>query len=425
MRNFLQRLKTEKERTAFYALSLLVILAYHVLYDLSYGDMVSTYGGILARGSEYLPEDRSIWAAILDYSYSHYMTWSSRNIIEACMIVIGRLPNWMYMALDVALDMQILWCMDELTGMLTGRLHASSGRYLLLGLFAASYPMCVMSTAGWVATTMNYTWVLAAGLYVAVACFRLVERDDNVHDGRRFVPSYLLALAASFYAFNHELFAGFFFIFFITLLIYILTNNALRDEPAHLKLNPAAYAFPAIDVIELIFIARCPGNSARRIAEANDYLMEYFGYSIWQKLEEGLICLLKTLRYAWPTALILAAILIAALIQAAGSRDTQGEDRRLSDRLPELILIAGSLTAGLATRVILGFSLAFMLSGERTSIFLVFDLMLIGMAVYEKRIAKGADELPARSRWLKPACLLLIAVLVLNNLLMIHSGVRF
>lgn len=160
--------KINKERCLFFLLGILILILYHVKYDLSYGDVVNVYGSVLHRGSEYFPVDGNVFEGIYNFTVFHYFNWSSRNLIEIILIVVSSLPTICWHVLDVTAVLLIGYCLEQLVG-----IRSTKIKYLSIFSFLMMYQVITMRSAGWIATTINYSWVAAAGLYMYLVISRL------------------------------------------------------------------------------------------------------------------------------------------------------------------------------------------------------------------------------------------------------------
>lgn len=155
-------------RCLFYFLGLLILIIYHMQYDLSYGDVVNVYGPVLQRGSEYFPVDGNVFQGIYNFTVFHYLNWSSRSLIEIILIVVGALPAICWHILDILSVLLIGYCMEQLVCIQDKRI-----KYFSIFSVLMMYQVITMRSAGWIATTVNYSWVAAAGLYMYLVMQRL------------------------------------------------------------------------------------------------------------------------------------------------------------------------------------------------------------------------------------------------------------
>lgn len=173
-----------------------VLIVIHQHMDLSFGDAADTYSKILKRGqSTVFPKDGNIVSACVDFMVSHYKEWSSRSVIEFVMICVAALPLLCWHILDIAV---MLLGAYSLVRLLDIDKQSSLYPYVFLFTILMMYPFNHMETAGWIATTINYSWVLALGLY-SLTVVKEIWQEKPVSKLR-----YVLAMLAAAFAMNQK-----------------------------------------------------------------------------------------------------------------------------------------------------------------------------------------------------------------------------
>lgn len=157
-----------KYRVLFYLLGVGILILYHMRFNLAYGDVENIYGQVLKRGSEYFPENGNVFEAIFNFTKFHYLRWSSRNVIEIVLIVVGVMPQICWHILDILMVVLIGYCLEKLTLIQNQKI-----KYMSIFTFLMMYQISTMSSAGWIATTINYSWVVAMGLYTVLVMQRI------------------------------------------------------------------------------------------------------------------------------------------------------------------------------------------------------------------------------------------------------------
>lgn len=407
-------------RTLFYLAGFLAVVLYHFKFDLSYGDVVNSYGKVLKRGSEYFPKDGNVLEAIYNFTRFHYTRWSSRSVIEVVLIIVGALPTIWWHVLDIGMVALMGHCLEGLAPIKDEKI-----KYMGIFSFLMMYYIINMRSAGWIAVTINYSWVAAAALYM----FLVVQR---IRGGEKAVSkaSYALALLAALYAMNQEQMCG-----MSLLVLGIFLAKDIWDK----KFKKSILPFLMLNLAEFVWIITCPGNEGRAYTEIAAYYPIYGEYSFIHKVYEGVCSLLKALFDMWGMAIITSAciLLLAYLIfQKKGPAlfkiaavvplcyivmkfaytkamlalgrplNILFVDYRLSvpaaalgclvlacvlaacwyatRGMGEQLVFFGVLGSAAATKVVLGFSLAFLMSGERTSIFLAFTLIVAALFLIGK-----------------------------------------
>lgn len=128
------------------------MVLYHMRYDLSFGDAVDYFALVLQRRNWRFPSDGTVWDVVRNFTVFHYLNWSSRSLIELVLIVVSILPALCWHVLDILAVLCIGYCMERLVRIQDGRI-----KYLSIFSFLMTYQIMSMSSAGWIATTINYS----------------------------------------------------------------------------------------------------------------------------------------------------------------------------------------------------------------------------------------------------------------------------
>ena len=209
------------------------------------------------------------------------------------------------------------------------------------------------------------------------------------------------------------------------------------------NLHTMVLPFWVINVIEFVIIATCPGNDCRLETETAAYYPVYAEFSFAGKVRMGIASLLQSVFTKNHVVLVMFAglfmilyimhknkksvfmqVLVALVIGYSVIRNVfvkygvmnalfppYYRDSKIASLVGLVVLFAlfvvlvyllkeyecgklaiVSLIAAVATKVVLGFSLAFMVSGERTSIFLAITIMIVVLYVVQKKEAVIAND---------------------------------
>lgn len=136
-----------------------------------------------------------------------------------------------------------------------------------------AYPLNKMASAGWAATTVNYMWPLATGLFALIPI-------RKIWDGEKIKPyEYILYTIALVFAGNAEISCAILvgsYILFTSL--YVLKNK---------KINSYMIVQTIIIIASLIFILTCPGNHARNNTEISNLFKDMNTLSFFDKVGLG------------------------------------------------------------------------------------------------------------------------------------------
>ena len=192
---------------------------------------------------------------LINYTQMRIRTWTSRNIIELVMLILLNVNKWVWILLDSSMFVLILYSLRRIICLNKGNDWFIT---FFLMLIIILFPFQVFGDAGWYATTLNYVWPLALGLY-GLSYIMQVLSNTKVSFIQK--VSYLIA---SLYAINQEqmcaLFVGFYMLFVV---VYGLVK--------HRKITILAYIILVLSFIMLGYHALCPGNELRKVAEINAY----------------------------------------------------------------------------------------------------------------------------------------------------------
>lgn len=250
-------LKTKRNLLIFYVLLFITILLLHAEYFTLFAD-------------DLWFRDRSS-GNILSFISSRYEIWTSRLIIEATMLQLLRFPKYIWAIMDSFMFIIII---DSIIKLVKGSSkNVTLVQYILLIILIALIPLSYYQSAGFIATTLNYIWPLAFGLYS-------LTKTKKIFENLKLTPlEIILAILGGLFASNSETMSlilfGFNLIFFIQ---YYLKNKTFSKYISLMML---------ITIASIIFHATCPGNAVRSIQETITWYPDYANFSIVEKLILG------------------------------------------------------------------------------------------------------------------------------------------
>jgi hypothetical protein len=201
-----------------------------------------------------------------DYLSMRYELWTSRLLIESVLITIVHHPL-LWKIMDTA--------MVVITAIAISKLTPSSNertKNIFIVLLILLYPFIHMSSAGWVATTINYVWPLAFALVA------LIPLKKYLYQEKIRWWEYIIYIPSLLFAANTEqicaLFCGVYFVFFL----YLLYKK---------QFHPFIAIQLALSLLSMLFILTCPGNDLRFEQEITTWFPEFADLSFFHKLEIG------------------------------------------------------------------------------------------------------------------------------------------
>lgn len=206
---------------------------------------------------------RSQWDSLFELLVDRYLTDSSRVLSEAILFTLIRMPFFVWQVLDTMICMLVYHCMT----VLLVNDKQSRGNIIVFLAFAA-YPYMHMGSAGWICTSLNYMWPLAALLYALSGAFSRY-RGEKIP-----VWKYSLYLAAMVFAANCEQSAAMLTMVFGMAFVFTVLDKKSRWYEL---------AAVLIGIAGILFAMLAPGNDERTIMEAENWMPQFFDLSFWEK----------------------------------------------------------------------------------------------------------------------------------------------
>ena len=126
----------------------------------------------------------SIWS----YVGPRYYTWSSRIIIELVLCSVLKISKYLWILIEALMVTLVAYSLSKL---FVKKDENQKENTLMLVLMIFIYPIMIMNGAGWAATTINYMWPLATGLFALIPI-------RKIWDGEKIkfwqYPLYVLAI---------------------------------------------------------------------------------------------------------------------------------------------------------------------------------------------------------------------------------------
>lgn len=204
-----------------------------------------------------------------DYLVTRYETWSSRLLIEAVLVLVSR-NMFLWKILDsicwVFLAWGLIWLFPEK--------YREKVSYLVVGCLLI-YPMWDLRTAGWIATSVNYTWPLAFGVFSLHGTVRAFFKQKT--------PAYLWPLyaVAALYGANMEQMAAILLTANLCVVVYCII------EKTSIRIYGTALMGMVIAAAEFVFILTCPGNGARKNQETINWMPNFGSFHLLDKVDMG------------------------------------------------------------------------------------------------------------------------------------------
>ncbi|MEE0938571.1 DUF6056 family protein [Methanobrevibacter sp.] len=208
--------------------------------------------------------------SLVDYINYRYYNWSSRLIIDGLLVILTHIDMIIWKILDVIIYTFGVYYIIKLVNKKYSKKMAYFGILLFL-----MYPFYEMASAGWISTTLNYSWCFAFGIISFIPLIYEVQGEKV----NRYM--YVISFLALLFATNQEQSGALIFAFN---LLYLL-NSLINKKPIN-KFNVLA---TVISAGALIFVFTCPGNTIRFAHEVAYWYPEFANFTILDKSYLGLV----------------------------------------------------------------------------------------------------------------------------------------
>ena len=375
----------------------------------------------------------SVWS----YVGPRYYNWSSRLVIEFVLCSILKISKYLWILLEAF--------MVALAGYSISKIFVKNDEnkkdnIIMLVAMILIYPIMQMNSAGWAATTINYMWPMALGLFSLIPI-------RKVWDGEKIkfwqYPLYVIALL---FAANQEQACAILFGTYLLFAILMIIKNK--------KIHPFIVLQNILVIVSLVFILTCPGNAVRTQTEIANQFNDFEMLTILDKIglgftaTMGMIIDKSSIVFAIMSILISVNIFlnykeklyrVVSLVPVFSILSLCYFSRITTEIFPFFGTLKGLITeeqvmltaincnnmlyvipiilaaanficitmslllmfkklnqnvallvfwVGLASRLIMGFSPTVFLSGERTMLFFEFAMIIVSILVWQEIIKK-------------------------------------
>lgn len=202
---------------------------------------------------------------IKNFTILRMETWTSRNIIEAFLILFVKNGKWLWTIVDSLMFVLIAY---DIYKIVSSKKH----NYYMLGciiLIISFFPFRMLNQAGWYATTINYIWPLALGLYV-------LSFIPRTYQGERLsIFQKVAVILSTLFSSNQEQMCLLIIGFLGLYLIYMFIKKQ--------KISTIFYMILVMAVCMLIYQLMSPGNANRKVTEIALYYPEFKYFSLIDK----------------------------------------------------------------------------------------------------------------------------------------------
>lgn len=236
-----------------------------------------------------------------EYSLGYYLlirynSWSSRFLIEGILVYISR-HVFLWKIVDYVFWVFLAWALAWLFPEEKRRVAC----FMTVG-FLLMYPIWDLRTAGWIATSVNYTWVLALGVFSLHGVTRVLYGKKT--------PVWLacLYILSTCYGANMEQMCA------VLLALNFLATLYFAYKKTDWKKYWHVCVSLFISLGEIIFILTCPGNALREEQEIAQSMPKYASLDFVDKICLGFVETMQHLLNSGNLMFLLFAVILAVLV---------------------------------------------------------------------------------------------------------------
>lgn len=206
-----------------------------------------------------------------------YQYWTSRVFIEAAAILFGWLPRIIWVVVDSLMIVLLYRAGADLIKLITEKQEDTGYKQCQMFLFLC-FPYALMATAGWLTTTINWTWMLALLVYgIKVLLYSVMGKNE-----RQNIVKNVMYCIAYIYATNFDVAAIVMSGLLIVICVACMKSSGYRFCIEY-------WEAAAITVMNLLLFVICPGNWVRMEQDAIIHdTADVLTLSFWGKIRMGI-----------------------------------------------------------------------------------------------------------------------------------------
>lgn len=253
------RLTTYAAKYKYYIIFTFVLLSYQFIIREYRGDAVKSFSAFLNE------------KGLIDTLIERYELWTSRIIVEIPLIIISKnMSVGLWRIADMAVMLILMRTIMKMT-----QIRDKYPQYLLLGLMIL-FPYQILQSAGWIATTMNYTWP-ATALVVSLMSLKKLYDGDKINVAEGII--YIILLV---YGTNFETLGIVHIGIAVIVAIYMICDR---------NMTPLKGMYIALQILisiaNIVFSLTCPGNWNRNTTESYNRMRDIGTMTFADKLTLG------------------------------------------------------------------------------------------------------------------------------------------
>jgi len=224
---------------------------------------------------------------IFNYLSAQYKVWSSRLLIEFFLVPLAGLPRIIWNFFDsivflliAVLIPRILFNMEKIDEKKSVIYNSLSCIFVLIYIFTTT---SALDSAGYIATTLNYTWPLSFGLLHFYLLKKYVFHENNTNTKQKIVI-YAIMIFALIFAINQEMMLVIVSEVYLLIVLYCLYKKV--------KIPKTVLFMLFIIFLEFLFAYLSPGNHLRYYLSISMVFPTYYKLTLVNKIDLGITVLL-------------------------------------------------------------------------------------------------------------------------------------
>lgn len=215
--------------------------------------------------------------SLFEYLKGNYLSWSSRVITDAMLAILTRLPFFIWQILHSIIMLFTALSIYEIA------IPKDKKEFSFIIPFLFGFiPIPFFWDCGWMATTLNYTWPLAA-------CMPFFVILKKTLSGEKISKVYIIfSYFSLFFACNTEQCCALIFSFSLLMICYNILKNR-KHSFSFSCINKYFIFSLLISIFWLLITAFCPGTDIRFASEVKTWYPEFANLTLFEKIIEGFL----------------------------------------------------------------------------------------------------------------------------------------
>ncbi len=244
---------------------------------------------------------------LLLFLHRGYLLQTSRTTIELVTGILSVLPYSVWKLLNLLIILllyeDIVWFQIHVF-----KITDASSEWAA-SLLLCSLPFSIMASAGWLATTLNYLWVISLGWYAVNKVIKAVILEEKLSFKEKILTILTVLYSGCFESVTALMSVG------------ILAAIFYEKKWKHKKAPGLLWVILAILLLFLVEIAICPGNQNRMKSDVGYWMADYAQMNLLDKLRMGIVmAFMHFVSIPSPIFFILNASCLAVAIMKKGTR---------------------------------------------------------------------------------------------------------